>query len=372
MVGGACTIYWRGECVVDLYGGWKDTARDRPWTEDTVTLVFSVSKGLSAAACAIAASRGYFAYDDPIGAIWPEFACHGKEVLSVGQVLSEQAGVAALDEKLTREKMADHALMADAVARQKPNWTPGEYAGNHPYSLGWLACELIHRCDPQGRHLDRFLAEEIATPLDADVWFGLPEDFDIDRIARIDGFSLPDMVLHKQNMSWALIAGMAMPWSLTFRALNNPFFASGPAALDRPEWWHIEQGAAGGMASARGLARVYNAFATGGAKFGITPDVMEQLQRGITPPRKGLQDQVLHCPVRYSHGFEKPFDGWRFARNEEAFGTFAVGGSLAYADPVDEVAYAFVTNEMGTYKWDDPREKDCRDAFYACIEERGA
>ena len=99
---------------------------------------------------------------------------------------------------------------------------------------------------------------------------------------------------------------------------------------------------------------------------------MEQLQRGITPPRKGLQDQVLHCPVRYSHGFEKPFDGWRFARNEEAFGTFAVGGSLAYADPVDEVAYAFVTNEMGTYKWDDPREKDCRDAFYACIEERGA
>ena len=201
MLGGACTIYWRGGCVVDLYGGWKDTARDRPWSEDTITLVFSVSKGLSAGACALVASRGYFAYDDPIGDVWPEFACHGKEALNVGQVLSEQAGVAALDEKLTRENMADDALMADAVARQKPNWTPGDHSGNHPYSLGWLACELIHRRDSQGRHLDRFLAEELAAPLDAGIWFGLPEDFDTDRIARIDGFSLPDMVLHKQNMS---------------------------------------------------------------------------------------------------------------------------------------------------------------------------
>lgn len=372
MLGGACTIYHRGECVVDLHGGWKNEARTRPWDNQTITLVFSVSKGLSGAACALAASRGYFDYDQPIGEVWPEFACHGKEALSVGQVLSEQAGVAALDSKLSCETMADHALMAQAVAEQKPNWTPGDYSGNHPYSLGWLACELIHRGDRQGRHLDRFLAEEIARPLDADVWFGLPHDFDTDRIARIKGFGLPDMVLHRKNMSWALIAGMFAPWTLTFRALNNPLFLQGPAALDTPEFWHIEQGAAGGMASAKGLAKVYNAFATGGAGLGISPAVMDALAGGIAPPRKGLQDQVLHCPVRYSHGFEKPFDGWEFARNRAAFGTFAVGGSLAFAHPEDQVAYAWVTNEMGTYKWDDPREKDCRDAFYQCLEETGA
>lgn len=370
-LGAACTIYHRGEPVVDLYGGWKDTARTRPWTHDTITLIFSVSKGLSAAACAVAASRGLFSYDDLIGAVWPEFACKGKETMNVGQVLSEQSGVAAVDISLNDRNMANHEAMARALADQAPNWTPGDYSGNHPYSLGWIACALIHRRDPQHRHLGRFFAEELAGPLGADAYLGLPDDFDRERIARIDGFGLLDLVFKHRNMSWKLVAGMFWPWSLSFRALNNPLLLQGPAALDSEDWWRIEDGGAGGMASAAALAAIYNVFATGGEGYGISAEVMDQLVRGVTPPRCGLVDQVLHDPVRYSYGFEKPFPGWQFSRTDAAFGTFALGGSLAFADPQDQVAYAWITNQLGTYQWDDPREKDVRDAFYRCLEESG-
>lgn len=369
-LGAACTIYHRGEPVVDLYGGWKDKLRTRPWTHDTIGLVFSVTKGLSAASCAVAAGNGLFSYDEPIGDVWPEFACKGKEVLTVGQVLSEQAGVAALDMKLNRENMARHEVMARAVAQQEPNWVPGDYAGNHPYSLGWIACELIRRRDPQGRNLQQFFAEELAGPLGAEAFIGLPANFDHERIARIDGFNLFDLVVRHHNMPWSLVAGLFWPWSLAFRALNNPLLLGGPGELDQEGWWSIEDGGAGGMASSAALAAIYNVFAMGGSAYGISPQLMGQLETGVASPRLGLKDQVLKTQLRYSYGFEKPFPGWQFARTPAAFGTFALGGSLAFADPQDQVAYAWITNQLGTYKWNDPREKDVRDAFYSCLQEQ--
>jgi CubicO group peptidase (beta-lactamase class C family) len=97
---------------------------------------------------------------------------------------------------------------------------------------------------------------------------------------------------------------------------------------------------------------------------------MNKISSGHRYPRKGLKDRILALDMYYSHGFEKPFADWEYARSRNAFGSFAVGGSLAYADPEDEVAYAWITNQLGTGKWDDPREKIVRDAFYACLENR--
>jgi len=124
------------------------------------------------------------------------------------------------------------------------------------------------------------------------------------------------------------------------------------------------------MASARGLAALYQVFAEGGERLGITRAVMNKISSGHRYPRKGLKDRILALDMYYSHGFEKPFADWEYARSRNAFGSFAVGGSLAYADPEDEVAYAWITNQLGTGKWDDPREKIVRDAFYACLENR--
>ncbi|EAQ27873.1 putative esterase [Erythrobacter sp. NAP1] len=367
-LGAACTIMHRGEPVVDLQGGWKSVERARPWTNDTVALVYSLTKGLTGIAAAVAVSRGLFSYNEPVADIWPEFAANGKGAVTVGEALSEQAGLAAIDYKLTVERLGDEEAICAAIARQKPNWTPGDHSGNHAYTLGWIASELIHRRDPQGRRLPEFFNEEIAQPLGADVFVGLPEDFDRRRIARIEGFGMQDLFIHHTTMPWPLTFKMCLPGTLAFRTLNNPLVLEGPGALDNEAFWRVGQGAAGGMASARGLATLYDAFAQGGDMLGVTPEVMATLKQGHPYPRKGLKDQILTADMYYSYGFEKPFSEWEFARTRSAFGSFAVGGSLAFCDPEDGVSYAWITNQLGTGKWDDPREKIVRDAFYACLE----
>lgn len=367
-LGAACTIMHRGETVVDLHGGWKDSCRDRPWCADDIALVYSLTKGLTGMAAALAVSRGLFSYSERVADIWPEFAAHGKDRITVGEALSEQGGLAAIDYRLSVESMGDEPSICAAIGRQKPNWVPGDFAGNHAYTLGWIASELIHRRDPRGRRLPQFFADEIAGPLDADVFLGLSECFDRDRIARIEGFGMQDLFIHHTTMPWPLAFEMCMPETLAFRTLNNPLVLEGPGALDHEAFWRVGQGAAGAMASARGLAELYNAFADGGRRLGITPEVFEALCQGHRYPRNGLKDQVLTAQMYYSYGFEKPFREWRYARTPSAFGSFAVGGSLAFCDPDDGVAYAWITNKLGTGKWDDPREKRVRDAFYSCLE----
>lgn len=369
-LGAACTIIHRGEVVVDLYGGWKTRACDTAWERDDIALVYSLTKGLTGIAAALAVSRGLFSYDERVADIWPEFGAHGKGAVTVGEALSEQAGLAAIDHHLTLADIGDEPAICAAIAAQKPNWTPGDYAGNHAYTLGWIASELIHRRDPKGRRLPQFFAEEVAGPLGADVFIGLPDSFPHTRIARIEGFGMPDLFIHHTTMPWALTFAMMLPGTLAFRTLNNPLVLEGPGALDNEDFWRVGQGAAGGMASARGLATLYGVFADGGVRLGISPAVMERLMTGHPAPRKGLKDQVLTAEMYYSLGFEKPFSAWEYARTRGAFGSFAVGGSLAFCDPVDGVAYAWITNKLGTGKWDDPREKAVRDTFYACLETR--
>ncbi len=369
-LGAACTILYRGETLVDLHGGWKDRSHTAQWDGGDIALVYSLTKGLTGMAAAVAVSRGLFDYEDLVADIWPEFALHGKEKVTVGEALSEQAGLAAIDFKLSLENIGDEAAICAAIAGQKPNWAPGDHSGNHAYTLGWIASELIHRRDPKGRRLPQFFAEEIAGPLGADVFVGLPKDFDRARIARIDGFGMQDLFIHHTTMPWPLTFEMCLPGSLAFRTLNNPLVLEGPGALDCEDFWPVGQGAAGGMASARGLAALYYAFAEGGEKLGVKPEVMEALIKGHSYPRKGLKDQILTADMYYSYGFEKPFDQWEYARTRSAFGSFAVGGSLAFCDPEDGLAYAWITNKLGTGKWDDPREKAVRDTFYTCLENR--
>ncbi|HEY8572915.1 serine hydrolase domain-containing protein [Phenylobacterium sp.] len=365
-LGAACTIYLRGEKVVDLWGGWKTRERREPWTEDTMVLGYSLTKGVTGLTCAVAASQGLFSYDEPVIDIWPEFGAHGKHTVTVGQLLSEQAGVAAIDIRLTPANMGRQDLMASAIARQRPNWRPGEWAGNHSYTLGWLASELIRRRDPSRRSLGAFFREELAAPLAAEFYIGLPPEIPRERLARVDGFGLADLVTRHANMPWRLVVDLYLPWSLSFRALNNPLLLKGPAELDAERWRGMELGAIGGIGTARALAALYNAFACPTDALPLDPAVLALLAEGFAAPRCGRLDQVIKDELVYSLCFEKPGEGWRFG-TPAAYGSFAVGGSFAFADPADGVAYAWMTNSLGLYKRDDPRELAVRRAFYRCI-----
>jgi CubicO group peptidase (beta-lactamase class C family) len=164
-LGGACCIYFRGEKVVDLWGGIRDEATSDRWEEDTMVLVFSATKGLAAMTMAVAHSRGWLDYEERVCAYWPEFAQQGKDKVTVRQLLSHQAGLFALDESVDRGVVADLDRLAVVLARQKPAWEPGTRQAYHAISLGFYEGELLRRIDPKHRSLGQFSQDEIAVPL---------------------------------------------------------------------------------------------------------------------------------------------------------------------------------------------------------------
>ena len=184
--GGACCVYRFGEKVVDLWGGVRDTRSGLPWQSDTMAIVHSTTKGLAAMVMALAESRGWLDYDDPVCAYWPEFAEAGKERITIRQLLAHQAGLFAFDEKVDRDVVADLERLARIMARQRPAWEPGDRQAYHAISLGFYEGELIRRVDPAHRTLGRVFHEEIAVPLGIDFYIGTPADIPPERIAPLE------------------------------------------------------------------------------------------------------------------------------------------------------------------------------------------
>ncbi len=367
-LGASCAVVRDGEMIVDLWGGYSTKQRTTAWGADDVALVYSLSKGLTGLAAAHAVGRGLFSYDDLVTSVWPEFGANGKADVTIRQALSEQAGLAAIDTKLTPAAMADPVALAAVLAGQKPEWTPGDYAGNHAFTVGWLASELIRRTDPAGRTLGPYFADEIAGPLGVDCFIGLPADFDRTRIARIDGWNPLALLFHMRTLPWKMVLKMMWPWSLTSKVFNNPLMITkGPAGLDSPDYWPLEDGGAGALSNARSIATIYGEFANGAPRLGVPEATLAALEAPAPRPAKGWRDQVITVDLHYSLGLEKPFDRDRFGVDDGAYGTFALGGSFAFADPASGVGYAYTTNKLGFYRWGDPREKSVRDAVYAAL-----
>jgi CubicO group peptidase (beta-lactamase class C family) len=173
-LGGACCVYRRGEKIVDLWGGIRDKESLEPWERDTMVLVWSASKGLAAMTLAIAHSRGWLDYDERVATYWPEFGQHGKDTITIRQLLAHQAGLFAFDEPVDPDLLADLDRLAVVLARQRPAWKAGLRQAYHAISLGFYEGELIRRVDPRNRSLGQFFQEEIATPLGEDVFIRLP------------------------------------------------------------------------------------------------------------------------------------------------------------------------------------------------------
>src|SRR5437660_3220569 len=150
-IGAAVAAYWRGEKVVDLWGGRRMPDGPEPWNEDTMVMVNSTTKGLAAMTIAVASSRGWIDYDARVAEYWPEFAQNGKEAITVRQLLSHEAGLCAIDDPLTPAVVGDLDRLAEVAARQRPAWPPGVRHGYHAMSIGWYEQELVPRIDPQHR-----------------------------------------------------------------------------------------------------------------------------------------------------------------------------------------------------------------------------
>jgi CubicO group peptidase (beta-lactamase class C family) len=365
-VGAACAVYHEGRKVVDLWGGYRDREALAPWERDTLVLVFSATKGISALTVALAHSRGLIAYDEKVATYWPEFAQNGKENVTVRQLLGHQAGLCAIDEPLNPQVLADLDAVASILARQRPAWEPSTRHGYHHLSLGLYEGELIRRTDPQHRSLGRFFQDEIATPLGLEFYIGLPSEVTHSKVATIEGFTALQMLLHMNTMPAGMVLGYMNPRSLTRRTFGNPKLRS-PSDFNRPEYRRVELPAGNGIGQVRSMAKAYGVFAAGNHELGIDEDTLKALTAPPTPPSLGSRDEVLKTDMSYSLGFNRPSKAFRFGSSGKTFGTIGAGGSFGFADPQAQVGFAYAPNKMGFHLWDDPREKALRDAVYRCL-----
>ncbi len=358
-LGAACCVYHRGEKVVDLWGGVRNRATGEPWEEGTMALVHSTTKGMAGLAMALAHSRGLFDYEERVAAYWPEFAQQGKERITVRQLLSHQAGLYALDERPTRELVADPDRLAVVLARQKPAWPPGARQAYHGITLGFYESELLRRVDPRHRTLGRFFQDEVATPLGIEFYLRLPEEIPDSRLAPLHRFSMASALL---SLPLPLALAAVSPRSRFRRCLEGSEL---PEQGDRVYARELEVPAGGGFGTARALARAYGVFATGGKELGLRPETLRQIMGPAVPPARGFRDACLKVEVRFSLGFMKPSPGDPFA-HASGFGAPGTGGSLGFADPHAQLGFGYIPNQMGA-RLDDPRAEALRRATYRSL-----
>nr|WP_037916009.1 serine hydrolase domain-containing protein [Actinacidiphila yeochonensis] len=341
-IGAALCVYRNGRPVVDLWGGVADPETGRPWERDTLQLVYSATKGVTATAAHLLVQRGLLDPDAPVARYWPEFAANGKAEIPVRWLLSHQAGLVAVDRPVpVADALAWHP-MVEALAAQRPQWTPGTAHGYHGRTWGWLVGEVIRRVS--GRTPGRFLAEEIAAPLDLDFFIGVPaaERARVSRMAywqpAVDPASVPLESVPEQFRD--AVAAWRDPDSLS----NRAFAVTDPAQIDfnSPEVQAAELPASNGVGTARALARMYAALI--GEVDGVRLLTPETVAAAAQEQAEG-QDQVMMMPSRFGSGYMLPTEASPLT-GPNAFGHPGRGGSLAFADPQHGVAFGYVMNHI--------------------------
>jgi CubicO group peptidase (beta-lactamase class C family) len=362
-LGGACCVYYRGEKVVDLWGGVRDKATCEPWQADTMVIVYSATKGLAAMTLALAHSRGWLDYEAPVARYWPEFAQQGKEGVSVRQLLAHQAGLFALDVPLERELLADFDRFAAVLARQKPAWPPGERQAYHAVTLGFYQNELLRRIDPKRRSLGQFFQDEIATPLGLDFYIRLPDSIPNARLATI---AHAGVMARLRGFPPRFMLATLNPRARIRLALRGSELPHDPLHVYAR---NFEVPSGGGVGTARAIARAYGVFATGGAELGLRPETLRLLEAPAVPAAHGFYDECMKGEARFSLGFMKPGAAIRFG-SAASYGAPGAGGAMGFADPAVGVGYGYVTCGGGTALTGDPRDLALRDAIYRAIEAR--
>lgn len=361
-LGAACCIFYRGEKVVDLWGGVRNKHTGESWEENTMVVVFSTTKGLAGLAMAVAHSKGYFNYEDTVSEYWPEFERQGKSDITIRQLLSHQAGLYALDVPVTMELVSDLDKLSSVLARQKPVWKPGIHQAYHAITLGFYESELLRRVDFKHRSLGEFFQDEISTPLSLDAYIRLPENIPNSRLAILSHASDRERIEAVSTEEPAFGRATRNPRSRIRRALDGSMLVLDP---ERIYARNLEIPSGGGVASAAGIARAYSVFATGGHELEIRQETLQNLMEPAIPPRNGFHDECLKVEVEFSLGFMKPSPSNPFG-HPSSFGAPGSGGSFGFADPANEIGYAYVTNQMGM-QLQDPRDRDLRQAMYSSI-----
>lgn len=368
-VGAAVSVWHRGEKVVDLWGGEADRRDHSPYREDTLQLVFSTTKGVTAIAANLLVQRGELDLDEKVAHYWPEFGQAGKADIPVRWLLSHRAGLPWVDGEMTLEQALDWDYVIDALERQAPAWEPGTQHGYHATTFGWLVGEVIRRVT--GMSIGAFVQQELAGPLGLDLWIGLPAE-QHRRVAPLEVIELPD----DPTVS-AMVDQFIGPDTMLGRALFAPGNAWGEAkfgSFNLPEVWAAEIPAANCITDARSLAKLYASCVSevpGSDGLPLQLFTDETAARAVEHQTSGVDQVLMGMDLQYGLGFNLPNEMMKLG-GHRSFGHYGAGGSVGFADPDEELGFGYVMNKMTLGLSGDPRTANLIDATYTALAGRSA
>ena len=326
-IGAAVCVYKDGEKVVDLWGGYKDVARTQPWEPDTIVIMNSVAKSMSALCVHILIDRGEVDFDAPVAQYWPDFAAAGKEGVLVRHVLSHTDGVIFNDEA-PPGSWFEWETFVRALEKQEPAWEPGTNGAYNSVNIGFLLGELVRRVT--GMTLGAFLRQEVTEKLGADYHIGLRPD----EIARVS-----DMHKNPLNGFFAIASDPSTPLGRAFRSAPSfGYFQNCPEIRER------EVPSFGGHGNARAMARIYAMLAGDGVLDGVrllSPEAVQRTSELVWEHDCIMTKRFLRMGYGFMHNHT---DTVPMGSNMDAYGHTGTGGAFAWCDRERNMSFSYCTN----------------------------
>ena len=317
-----------GEMVVDLWGGHLDSTASAPWQEDTLVNVYSTTKTMSFLCALVLADRGLLDFDRNVADYWPEFAQNGKAQVKVWHLMNHAAGLSGMDQMISPEEMYDWDMIVTLLAAQAPWWEPGSASGYHAITQGYLIGEVVRRIT--GKTLGTFFHEDIARPLGADFFIGVPPS-EFHRIGRLIPVGEGDAPQTDDAESIAA------------RTFRSPFSSAQNSWSEG--WRRAELPAVNGHGNARSVAKLQAPLACKGSAFGVDLLSVETATSVMTPRISGT-DLVLGVPLSFGLGFALVSELAPLSPNKNACFWGGWGGSNILIDQDAQLSAAFVMNKM--------------------------
>lgn len=362
-IGASVCVMRGGETLVDLWGGLARPKQDLPWTRDTVSIVYSCTKGATALCAHILRSQGKLDIDAPVTQLWPEFGAAGKAAATTRMMLDHSAGVPVFRDPVKPGGLYEWGYATGQLAAQAPSWAPGARNGYHGLTFGWTVGEMVRRAS--GQSLGAFFQQAVAKPLGLDFWIGLPEEIE-PRVAPMIPF-IPAPDAPKTRFIQAVTE---QPGSLaSLFLLNTGGFTQG--GVNTRAGHAAEIGAANGITNARGLAGMYAPLGAGGGAL-VDPATLASMGEVSMATH---EDATLLIPTRFALGFMVSMDNRRRVPDanssvilgRRAFGHVGAGGSIGLCDPECGLGFGYTMNRMGEGLLLNERGQALVDATYRCL-----
>jgi CubicO group peptidase (beta-lactamase class C family) len=348
-VGAAVSVMVGGQEVVNLFGGWANPAADLPWRSDTLVNFYSVGKPIVGLLALQLVDGGLIGLDDPITSVWPGYGTGGKETTTLRHALCHRAGVPAIREPLSNDDLWDWERMTSALAATEAWWVPGTRHAYHTNTYGHLIGEIIRRVSGEmpGARL-----RSVTTPLEADVWFGLP---------KLEQHRCAEIIMGSGGTRSGSSIGIGSdPEGMVSLGYFNPPGYSSMGVVNSVPWRSAQVPSTNGHGTATGIARIYAALLEPGRL--LSPDLLHEATR--------IQSQGF-CPVlgeetSFGLGFKPTTPRRPFGPHPRSFGHFGTGGAVGFADPDAGVAFGYAMNHV-IPRWQSSRNRALIDAVYRAL-----